>query len=235
MTYKYLTILNTLLLRLSPHNTLLHYTWRHFTSSHLHFATLSFFKPIWISYRSTSLHFTSLHFTSLHFTSLHFTSLHFRLFSPHFNSFHFTTFIFASLTLFLKILILQGNSLTLLQVVGSSFYGPNYKEIFSISVLCFLPGFLHCVIYLVRPVQIASYDYSQIFTIARFLNFLDTKKISRRIFNPSSRKSHCLTFTVIYFYPIFYCPFPQGVQILLKILDVVFMSNVPTNYTVITE
>ena len=200
-------MLNTLLLRLSPHlqhSTSLHF--RHFTSSHLHFTTHSFCET---HLNFLVLHFTSLHFTSLHFTSLHFSSLHFRQFSPNFYSFNFTTFIIASLTLFPKILILQGKSLTLLQALGSSFYSPNYKGIFPISVLCFLPGFLRCIIYLVRPVQIASYDYSQIFTIARFRNFLDTKRVSWRIFNPGSRKSHCLTFTVICFITFSTAHFPR--------------------------
>jgi hypothetical protein len=138
MIYKYLTMLNTLLLRLSPHlqhSTSLPLSTLHFLSFTLHYPLilLNPFEfptaPLHLtSFHLTSLHFTSLHFTSLHFTSLHFTSLHFTPFSPHFYSFHFKTFIIASLTLFLKILVLQRNSLTRLQVVGSSFYGPITKE-----------------------------------------------------------------------------------------------------------
>jgi len=37
------------------------------------------------------------------------------------------------------------------------------------------------------------------------------------IFNRISRKLYCLSFTRIYFHPIFYHPFPQGVQILLQL------------------
>ena len=151
MIYKSLTMLNTLLLRLSPHlqhSTSLHLSTLHFLSFTLHYP-LILLNPF-------EFHTAPLHLTLPHFTSLHFTSLHFRLFSPHFYSFHFATFIIASLTLFLKILVLQRNSLSLLQAVGYSFYGSNYKEIFPISVPCVLPGFLRCIIYLVRPVKIAS-------------------------------------------------------------------------------
>ena len=92
--------------------TTLHQTTLHSTS--LHLSTLS----------SSLLNFTQLHFTTIsfgltpfkfptapfHHTSLHFTSLHctFRRFSPHFYSFHFTPFVMAFLTLFLKLLDLQG-------------------------------------------------------------------------------------------------------------------------------
>jgi len=97
-------MINTLLLRPS-----LHYTFQQCTSSHLnltqlHFTTLSFgltlFKCPTALFRLTSQHFTSLRFTSLHYT--------FRQFSPHCYSFHFTPFITAFLTVFLKILGLQG-------------------------------------------------------------------------------------------------------------------------------
>ena len=81
-----LIMLDSLLLRLSLHFTPLHYTFWHFSSSHLNFLPL---------------HITWHHYTSPHFTSLHW-------FSPHFYSFHFTPFIIAFLTLFLKILGLQG-------------------------------------------------------------------------------------------------------------------------------
>jgi hypothetical protein len=79
--------------------TTLHYACRHFTSSHInftqpHIATLSFgLTPF--KFPASSLHLTSLHCT-------------FRWFSPHSYSFHFTPFIIAFLTLFLKILSLQG-------------------------------------------------------------------------------------------------------------------------------
>jgi len=88
------------------HFTPLHYTCRHFTSSHLIFTQLHFTAPlIWlnpikISYRCISPHITTLHLTSLYCT--------FRRFSPHFYSFYFTPFIIDFLTLFLKILGLQG-------------------------------------------------------------------------------------------------------------------------------
>jgi hypothetical protein len=78
--------------------TPLYFTCRHFTSSHLNFPQLHF----------TTLSFgltLPLHFTSHHYTSLPFT---FRRFSPYFYSFRFTPFIIAFLTLFLKILSLQG-------------------------------------------------------------------------------------------------------------------------------
>jgi hypothetical protein len=101
------------------HSTKLHYTCRHFTSSHLnftqlHFTTLSFgLTPF--KFPSAPFHLTSLHY----FTPLHCT---FRWFSPQFYSFHFTPFIIAFLNLFLKILgFCKGKSLTLLQVVVSSF------------------------------------------------------------------------------------------------------------------
>jgi len=59
--------------------------------------------------------------------------------------------------------------------------------------------------------------------------------VTQWIFNPSSRKSYCLIFTGIYFYPIFYRPFPQGVQILLQLFYVVFICDLPINYTVVSE
>ena len=83
--------------------TPLHYSCRHFTTSYLNFTIY------------TSLHFTTLSFglaplkfptAPFHPTSLHFT---FRRFSPHLYSFHLTPFVIASLTLFLKIVGLQGN------------------------------------------------------------------------------------------------------------------------------
>ena len=88
-----------------------------------------------------SLHFTSSHsnFTQRQFTTLHHTSLHctFRRFSPHFYSFHFTPFIISFLTLFLKILGLQGkvpNAGSWFQFFMVLFT----KEYFPISALCFL-------------------------------------------------------------------------------------------------
>ena len=102
----------------------------HFLSFKLHQTTLHYpliwLNPIQISYRSISPHLTSLHCT-------------FRLFSPHFCSFHFTPFVIAFLTLFLKILGLQGkvpnaspgSSFQFLMVLFT-------KECFPISVLCFL-------------------------------------------------------------------------------------------------
>ena len=74
----------------------------------LHFTALSFgLTPF--KFPNAPFHLTSLHFTTLHLTSLHFTALlPRRWFSPHFYSFHFTPFIIAFLTLFLKILGLQG-------------------------------------------------------------------------------------------------------------------------------
>jgi len=115
------------------HPTIFHYTCRHFTSFHLNF---------------TEVHFTTLSFgltpfkfpTSHHYTSSHFTSLHFRWFSPHFYSFHLTPFIIAFLTLFLKVLGLQGKVPN--ASAGSWFQFLMVlltKEYFPISVLCFLP------------------------------------------------------------------------------------------------
>jgi len=104
-----LIMVDTLLLRPSLHFTQLHFTplqhvCRHFTSSHLNFTQLHFTT---LSFGLTPFKFptTPFHLTSLHLTSLHCT---FGWFSPHFYSFHFTPFIIAFLTLFLKILRLQG-------------------------------------------------------------------------------------------------------------------------------
>jgi len=132
MIYIYLLImLDTLLLRLSY--TSLHYTCQHFTSSHLnftqlHFTTLSFGLP--------HLNLWPLHFTSQHYTSLHCT---FRWFLPHFSSFCFTPFIIAFLTLFLKILGLQGKDPNASAGSWFQFLMVLFtKEYFPISVLCFL-------------------------------------------------------------------------------------------------
>ena len=65
--------------------------------------------------------------------------------------------------------------------------------------------------------------------------FFVTKTVTQWIFNLSSRKSYCLTFTGIYFHPIFYRPFPQGVQILLQLFCAVFICDFPINYTVVSE
>ena len=106
--------------------TPLHYTCRHITSSHLifthlHFTTLLFgLTPF--KFPTAPFHLTSLHFTSLHCT--------FKRSSPNFYSFRFIPLIIAFLTLFLKILCLQG------KVVGSWFLFT--KKHFPISVLCFL-------------------------------------------------------------------------------------------------
>jgi hypothetical protein len=83
-------------------STSLHLSTLHFLSFKLHPTTLHY-PLIWLKLH---LNFIPLHFTSHHFISLHCT---FRWFSPHFSSFHFTPFIIAFLTLFLKILGLQGN------------------------------------------------------------------------------------------------------------------------------
>ena len=48
----------------------------------------------------------------------------------------------------------------------------------------------------------ASYDYSQVFTNGRFRNWLVIKRVTQWIFNPSSRRSYCLTFTGIYFHRV---------------------------------
>ena len=125
-----LIMVETLLLRPSLHFIALHYTCRHFTSSHkFHpavFTTLSF--------GLTPFKFPTVPF---HLTSLY-TSLHciFRRFSPHFCSFHFTPFINAFLTLFLKIMGLQGKVPN--ASAGSSFQFLMVlftKEYFLISVL----------------------------------------------------------------------------------------------------
>ena len=46
-----------------------------------------------------------------------------------------------------------------------------------------LPGFLCYVIYLVHPVSIALYDYSQVFTTVCFQNFFVTKGVTQWNFN----------------------------------------------------
>jgi len=61
---------------------------------------------------------------------------------------------------------------------------------------------------------------------------LFTKRVTQWIYNPSSRKSCCLTFTGIYFNPIFHRPFPQGVQIILQHFYFVFICDFRINYTV---
>ena len=61
--------------------------------------------------------------------------------------------------------------------------------------------------------------------------FWGSKRVTQWIFNTSTRKSYCLTFTGIYFHPIFYRPSPQGVQILLQFFYVVFICDFSINYT----
>jgi len=112
-------MIDTLLLR-----PLLHFTQPHFT-------TLSFGLP--------HLNFLPLHFTSP--TSIYLTSLYCtcRRFSPHFFSFHFTPFIIAFLTLFLKILGLQGKVPNASAGSWFQFLMVLFtKEYFPISILCFL-------------------------------------------------------------------------------------------------
>jgi len=86
------------------HSTSLQLSTLHFLSFKLHPTTLHYpliwLNPISISYRSISPQITTLHLTSLHCS--------FRRFSPQFYSSHVTAFIIAFLTLFLKILNLQG-------------------------------------------------------------------------------------------------------------------------------
>jgi hypothetical protein len=65
---------------------------------------------------------------------------------------------------------------------------------------------------------------SQVLTTARFRNILVTKGVTQWIFNSSSRKSYCLTFTRIYFHPITFHPLPR-VQILLQVFYVVFTQS----------
>ena len=60
-----------------------------------------------------------------------------------------------------------------------------------------------------------------------------TKGVTLWIFNPSPRKSNCLTCTGIYFHPIFYRSFPQSFQILLHLFYVDFIYDIPINYTVV--
>ena len=55
------------------------------------------------------------------------------------------------------------------------------------------------------------------------------------VFKLSSRKSYCLTFTRIYFHPVFYRPFPQSVQILLQLFFVIFICDFPIHCTVVSE
>ena len=122
--------------------TPLHFTCQHFSSSHLnftqqHFTTLHYpliwLNPTEISYCSISPHITTLHLISLHCT--------FTRFSAHFCSFHFTRFIIVFLTLFLKILGLQGEvpNATVGTCSWFQFFVVLFtKEHFPISVLCFL-------------------------------------------------------------------------------------------------
>jgi len=168
-----LIMLDTLLLRPSLHFTQLHSASLHLSTFHflsfkLHPTTLHYpliwFNPISISYRSihlTSLHFTSPHITTLHFTSHHYTSLHctFRGFSPRFCSFNFTAFIIALLTLFLKILGLQGKVPNVLVPV---FSGPIYKGILpAIRFLFPVPNFPNMInpAQIVRPSQPVAYGF----------------------------------------------------------------------------
>ena len=115
------------------HPITLHYTCRHFTSlvdTSLHYP-LIWLNPILISYRSISPLITTLHLTSLHST--------FRWFSPYFCFFNFTPFIIAFLTLFIKILGLQGKVLNAYACSWFQFLVVLLtKEYFTISVLCFL-------------------------------------------------------------------------------------------------
>ena len=129
---------DTLLLRPSLHFTTLVDTslLPHVNFTPLHFNTLSFgLTPF--KFPTAPFHLTSLHFTSPHFTLLHYT---FRRFSPHFYSFRFTPFIIAFLTLFLKILSLQGKvpNASAGSWLVSVFMVLFTKEYFPISVLWFL-------------------------------------------------------------------------------------------------
>jgi len=122
-TSLHLSTLHFLSFKLHPttlHSTSLHLSTLHFLSFKLHPTTLHY-PLIWLKphLNFPPLHFTSLHYTSPHITTLHLPSLHctFRWFSPHFYSPHFTQFIISFLTLFLKLLGLQGevpNASTLL-------------------------------------------------------------------------------------------------------------------------
>ena len=134
-----LIMVDTLLLRTSLHFTTLHYTCRHFTSSRLNFTQLHFTT---LSFGLTPFKFPTapFHLTSQHFTSLHLT---FRWFSPHY-SFHFTPCIIAFLTLFLKILGLQGKVPNASAGSWFQFLMVLFtKEYFPISVLCFLSLIFH--------------------------------------------------------------------------------------------
>jgi hypothetical protein len=115
--------------------TPLHYNCQHFISSHLNFTQLHFTT---FSFGLTPFKFpnTPFYLTSLHFTSLHCT---FRWFYPHFYYFHFTPFIIAFLTLFLKIIGLQGKVHNASAGSWFQFLMVLFtKEYFLISVLCFL-------------------------------------------------------------------------------------------------
>ena len=96
-----------------------------------------------------------------------------------------------------------------------------------------LPGFVCYVTSLVHPVSISSYDYSQVFTTACFQNFFVTKGVTLWNFNLSSRTSYCLSITGTYYHPIFYRPLPQGVQIILQLLYVIFTCDFPMYYTAV--
>jgi len=67
------------------------------------------------------------------------------------------------------------------------------------------------------------------------LEILVTKGVNQWIFNPSSRKSYCLTSAGVYFHPILYRQFSQGVQILLQLFYVVFIWAFSIYYTVVSE
>ena len=123
----------------SLHLSTLHYTCRQFTSSRLNFTQLHFTT---LSFGLTPFKFPTapFHLTSQHFTSLHFT---FRWFSPPY-SFNFTPCIIAFLTLFLKILGLQGKVPNASAGSWFQFLMVLFtKEYFPISVLCFLSLIFH--------------------------------------------------------------------------------------------
>jgi len=80
-----------------------------------------------------------------------------------------------------------------------------------------LPGFLRCVIYLPTQFKSLRIIIPKCLQLLGPGNFWVTKGVTRWIFNPSSRKSYFLTFTGVYFHPILYPLFPEGVQIVLQI------------------
>ena len=108
-------------------------------------------------------------------------------------------------------------------ILAKTGHGPHSSKIVVLFYVLFIlycscvNVYCHRVTTQLQLKNISYKDYSQVFTTACFWNLFVTKGVTQWIFNLSSHKSYCLTFTRICFHPIFYHPFPQGVQILLQI------------------